>query len=131
MKLTFVTSLFFLFWGVALSAQDQHEGISTLESQGVELDMLDKAWLSDNTSFLIDMSTLVQMDTTAMNKAIIQMSTKLLSNELIEITEEESRMKEELITEIIYGALDHHGLESEKMLSAMSWYNMIVKEIGI
>lgn len=116
---------------LSVSVQGQNDYISQLEKQGIQLDSLDKNWLIDNNSFLVDMSNLVKIDTTAMNKAIIQMSTKLLSNELTDITEEEAKSNKELITEIIYGALDRHGLEEEKMLSAISWYNMIVREIKI
>lgn len=113
------------------SMYGQNIYIDQLEKNDVQLDSLDKNWLIDNNSFLVDMSNLAEMDTTAMNKAIIQMSTKLLSNELTDISETEAKNKKELITKIIYGALDHHGLEEEKMLSAMSWYNMIVREIKI
>lgn len=77
------------------------------------------------------MTSLEKMDTTSINRVIIQISTKLLRNNLNEIKVEEARSKEELITEIIYVSLNYHGFEGEKMLSAMSWYNMIVKEIEI
>lgn len=113
------------------SVQGQNEYIEQLEKQDILLDSLDKDWLLDNNSFLIDMAGLAKMDTSAMNKAIIQMSTKLLSNRLVDVSEDQAKEKKEVITKIIYGALEHHGLEDEKMLSAMSWYNMIVKEIKI
>ena len=116
---------------LSIGMYGQNNYITQLEKNNIQLDSIDKEWLLDNSSFLIDMSGLAKMDTTAMNKAIIQMSTKLLSNELTEITDEEARSKKELITKIIYGALDYHGLKQEKLLSAMSWYNMLVKEIGI
>lgn len=77
------------------------------------------------------MTSLEKMDTTSINRVIIQISTKVLRNNLNEIKVEEARSKEELITEIIYVSLNYHGFEGEKMLSAMSWYNMIVKEIEI
>jgi len=111
--------------------QGQNAHITQLEKNNIQLDSLDKSWLIENNSFLMDMSSLSKMDTTAMNRAIIEMSTKLLSNNLIDISEEEAKKKKDLITKIIHGALDYHGLEEEKMLSAMSWYNMIVREIKI
>lgn len=77
------------------------------------------------------MTSLEKMDITSINRVIIQISTKVLRNNLNEIKVEEARSKEELITEIIYVSLNYHGFEGEKMLSAMSWYNMIVKEIEI
>lgn len=116
---------------LSISMYGQNTYVTQLEDYDIELDSLDKSWLTENSSFLIDMASLAKMDTTAMNRAIIQMSTKLLSNKLTEISKEESLAQKELITKIIYGALDQHGLGNEKKLSAMSWYNMIVKEIGI
>ena len=125
MNIRIVFILTFLFFAYTASTQSIDKHLLLLEESNIQLDDTDRAWLLDNSSFLIDMTSLAKMDTTAMNRAIIQMSTKLLSNNLTEITDEEARSKKELITEIIYGALDYHGLESEKMLSAMSWYNMI------
>jgi len=116
---------------LSISMYGQNTYVTQLEDYDIELDSLDKSWLTENSSFLIDMASLAKMDTTAMNRAIIQMSTKLLSNKLTEISKEESLAQKKLITKIIYGALDQHGLGNEKKLSAMSWYNMIVKEIGI
>gem|GEM_PF-5468915 len=80
----------------------QNTYVTQLEDYDIELDSLDKSWLTENSSFLIDMASLAKMDTTAMNRAIIQMSTKLLSNKLTEISKEESLAQKELITKIIY-----------------------------
>ena len=68
----------------------------------------------DYSSFLMDMTSLAKMDTNSMNRAIIQMSNKLRSNNLIEISEEEAKNQKELFAEIIYGSLDYHGIESDK-----------------
>lgn len=113
------------------TAYGQNMHLQQLENSNIQLDTLDQNWLIDNNSFLVDMASLAKMDTTAMNKAIIQISTKLLSNNLTDISKAEAKKKEGLITEIIYGSLEQHGLEEEKMLSAMSWYHMIVREIRI
>ena len=131
MKLKWIVlSLFYLFM-IEVSAQDVEEHIVILEEGGVRLDSLDREWLKVNSLFLIDMASLAKSDSDAMNMSIIQISTKLLSNDLTEISDEEAIKKSELITKIIHGAFDDHGLNDEKLLSAMSWYNMIVKEIGI
>ncbi len=131
MKLKWIVlSLFYLFM-IEVSAQDVEEHIVILEEEGVRLDSLDREWLKVNSLFLIDMASLAKSDSDAMNMSIIQISTKLLSNDLTEISDEEAIKKSELITKIIHGAFDDHGLKDEKLLSAMSWYNMIVKEIGI
>lgn len=124
----FISMLFSLHF---LAAQDYSSNLKTLDENNIELDSTDRSWLTKNSSLLIDISSLVKVDSTAMNRAIIQMSTKLLSNKLTEITEDEAKHQKELISEIIYGSLDAHGLKDEKLLSAMSWYNMIVNEIRI
>lgn len=111
--------------------QNQALQFSTLTEVGIQLDDIDKKWLSEHESFLNDMSNLAKMDTSSMNRAIIQMSTKLLSNDLIDISDERARENKALIKTIIYGALDDHGKEAEKSLSPMSWYNMIKREIKI
>lgn len=131
MKLRLLVSSMLLIITIALSAQSPDECIARLEIHNISLDSTDKNWLKENSSFLVDMSSLAKVDTTAMNRAIIQMSTKLLSNNLTDITDEEARSQRKLIVDIIHGAFDHHGLPEEKKLSAMSWYNMIVKEIKI
>lgn len=129
MKIKCLWIVVITFLSSSVYGQNMH--LQQLENSNIQLDTLDQNWLIDNNSFLVDMASLAKMDTTAMNKAIIQISTKLLSNELVDISEDQAKSKKDFITKIIYGALDHHGLEDEKLLSAMSWYNMIVKEIGI
>lgn len=121
----------FSLLGYSLLAQNFDKQFALLQDSDIQFDSLDQERLKDNSLFLMDMSSLAETDTTAMNRAIIQMSTKLLSNNLTEITDEEARVKKDQITKIIHGAFEHHGLSEEKKLSAMSWYNMIVKEIKI
>lgn len=129
MRIFLILFLSFFWYNAIGQSFDKH--FSLLQDSNIQLDSTDQAWLKDNSSFLTDMTSLAKVDTTAMNRAIIQMSTKLLSNNLTEITDEEARGQKELITKIIHGAFDHHALVEEKKLSAMSWYNMIVKEIKI
>lgn len=129
MKIKCLWIVVITFLSSSVYGQNMH--LQQLENSNIQLDTLDQNWLIDNNSFLVDMASLAKMDTTAMNKAIIQISTKLLSNKLVDISKDQAKSKKDVITKIIYGALDHHGLEDEKLLSAMSWYNMIVKEIGI
>ncbi len=129
MKIKCLWIVVITFLSSSVYGQNMH--LQQLENSNIQLDTLDQNWLIDNNSFLVDMASLAKMDTTAMNKAIIQISTKLLSNKLVDISKDQAKSKKDVITKIIYGALDHHGLEDEKLLSAMSWYHMIVKEIGI
>ncbi len=117
--------LLIMFIVFSTSVNAQNENLATLHKEGIQLDVIDKKWLSDNTSFAIDMIELVQMDTSSMNKAIVQMSLKLLSHNLMGLTEEQYNENKVLLNEIIYGALTHHGLKEEKLLSVKSWYNMI------
>ena len=72
-----------LMISISVFAQMADSATSILEMSNIQLDSTDRVWLNENSSFLVDMTSLAKADTTAMNRAIIQMSTKLLSNNLI------------------------------------------------
>lgn len=131
MKIKIISSLILVFTVMTVSAQNYEKCIEKLELNNVSLDSIDRIWLENNMLFLRDMTSLVEMDTSGMNRAIIQMSTKLLSNNLTEISSEEVEIQKEFIGRIIYGAFDDHDLAEEKKLSAISWYHMIVNEIRL
>lgn len=128
---SFIIALLVSLSCISIKAQSSDELIDDLIASNILLDDTDKSWLKENNSFLIDMASVAKMDQQPMNRAIIQMSIKLLSQDLLDLSDEEAKYQNEQLTTIIHGALDHHGLKDEKLLSAMSWYQMIKSELRL
>lgn len=127
----FIISIILCTFCLSLNAQSSDDLLDDLIAYNIQLNDTDKSWLKEHKSFLIDMISLAGMDDEPMNKAIVQMSIKLLSHDLIDLTDEQAKEQNVLITTIIHGALDDHNLTDEKLLSAISWYHMIKREIKL
>lgn len=126
-----IVSIMFIVCLSLVSSSAQDKALQTLKDKGIRLDTVDIAWLRANSSFMTDMSALVMADTTALNRAIVQMSIRLLSHDLDDIPSDKINDHRETLTKIIHGALDDHSLRAEKSMSAVTWYHMIKSELRL